>query len=158
MITEKDLKNIQVIYVDDEVSNLTAFKSGFRRFYSVETFLSAQEALDWLEHHEAHVVISDQRMPNMLGTEFLGILYDKYPDTVRMLLTGYADIKAVIDAINVGHVFRYITKPWHEHDIRTAIESAYEMYRLKRENAELLQKLKRINEQLEFMYRQSILS
>ncbi len=154
-----DLSNpIKVIYVDDEMSNLTAFKSNFRRYYSVETFLSAKEALDWLEANEAHVVISDQRMPEMQGTEFLGILFDKYPDTVRMLLTGYADIKAVIDAINVGHVFRYITKPWHEHDMRTAIESAYEMYRLKKENTELLNKLQRINEQLEFMYRQSILS
>lgn len=155
---ERDLKSIKVVYVDDEASNLTAFKSNFRRFYTVETFINPIEALDWLEENEAHVVISDQRMPNMQGTEFLGILYEKKPDAVRMLLTGYADIKAVIDAINVGHVFRYITKPWHEHDMRTAIESAYEMYRLKKENAELLRKLQRINEQLEFMYRQSILS
>lgn len=157
-MNDDNKKHIRVIYVDDEVSNITAFKSNFRRFYTVETFLSAEEALQWLETNEAHVVISDQRMPGMSGTEFLGIIFDKYPDTVRMLLTGYADIKAVIDAINIGHVFRYITKPWNEHDMHTAIESAYEMYRLKKENAELMRKLQRINEQLEFMYRQSILS
>ena len=81
-----------------------------------------------------------------------------YPDPIRILITGYTDINAVIDAINRGQVYKYLTKPWEENDVKNSIDKAYEVFRLRRENAELTQKLIDVNKKLEFLVRQSLLS
>ncbi|MBG6234411.1 response regulator RpfG family c-di-GMP phosphodiesterase [Pedobacter sp. CAN_A7] len=149
---------INVLYVDDEVHNLNSFKAGFRRLFNVFTAESAAEGLKVIETEEIHVIITDQRMPVMTGIEFLESIIPKYPDPIRILLTGYADINAVIDAINKGQVYRYIQKPWMDEDLRINIEKAFEIYMLRKENRELTEKLLVANEQLEFLLRQNLLS
>lgn len=148
---------IRVLYVDDEEHNLTSFKASFRREFKIFTATSASAARKILETEEIHIIITDQRMPEETGVEFLSSILDQYPEPIRMLLTGYTDIEAVIDAINKGRVYKYITKPWNEHELKINIENAFEVFSLRRENKELLEKLKKANQQLEFLLRQKLL-
>ncbi len=133
---------IKVLYVDDELNNLNSFKAAFRKDYSVYVAQSATEALDILSKDTFHVIISDQRMPGKSGTEFFEELVEAFPDPIRILLTGYADIQAVIDAINKGEVYRFIDKPWDYQTVRVAVKNAYEVFAtrklIKKYNEELL--------------------
>ncbi len=149
---------IKLLYVDDEGNNLTALKATYRREFEVHTANSATDGLKLLEEHPIEVIISDQRMPNMTGVEFFELVKEKYPDTIRILLTAYADIEAVIDAINRGQVYRYVTKPWDENDLRMIVTNAFEIYSLRKENKRLMEELKKANKQLEFIARQNLLS
>jgi len=151
-------KKINVLYVDDEENNLTSFRATYRKTFNVHTAISAADGINILENEPINIIITDQRMPEMTGIEFLESILEKYPDPMRILLTGYSDMQAVINAINKGQVYRYITKPWDEHDLRITIEKAYEVYRLREENKELMASLVKANEQLEFMLRQKLLS
>ena len=150
--------SISVLYVDDELHNLNSFKAGFRRLFNVFTADSALEGRKILEKENIHVIITDQRMPVTTGIEFLESIIPDFPDPIRILLTGYADINAVIDAINKGQVYKYIQKPWMNEDLRINIENAYEIYALRKENRDLTQQLLRANDQLEFLLRQNLLS
>jgi response regulator RpfG family c-di-GMP phosphodiesterase len=150
--------SINVLYVDDEVHNLNSFKAGFRRKFNIFTAESAAEGRKVLEAELIHVIITDQRMPVMTGIEFLESIIPEFPDPIRILLTGYADINAVIDAINKGQVYKYIQKPWMDEDLRINIEKAYEIYALRKENKELTEALLVANKQLEFLVRQNLLS
>jgi response regulator RpfG family c-di-GMP phosphodiesterase len=147
-----------ILYVDDEVHNLNAFKASFRRIFNVFTAESAKEAMGILEKQQMHIIVSDQRMPVMSGVEFLQSIIPIYPDPIRILLTGYADISAVIDAINKGQVYLYITKPWQEDELRQNLERAFEIFSLRKENKDLTDQLLVVNEQLEFMFRQKLIS
>lgn len=147
--------SINVLYVDDELHNLNSFKAGFRRLFNVFTAESALEGRKILEAENIHVIITDQRMPVMTGIEFLESIIPDFPDPIRILLTGYADINAVIDAINRGQVYKYIQKPWMDEDLRINIEKAFEIYSLRKENRELTQQLILANKQLEFLLRQN---
>lgn len=149
---------INVLYVDDEVHNLNSFKAGFRRKFNIFTAESAVEGRKVLETELIHVIITDQRMPVTTGIEFLESIIPEFPDPIRILLTGYADINAVIDAINKGQVYKYIQKPWMDEDLRINIEKAYEIYALRKENKELTEALIVVNKQLEFLLRQNLLS
>lgn len=149
---------INVLYVDDEVHNLNSFKAGFRRKFNIFTAESALEGRKVLETELIHVIITDQRMPVTTGIEFLESIIPDFPDPIRILLTGYADINAVIDAINKGQVYKYIQKPWMDEDLRINIEKAYEIYALRKENKELTEALLVANKQLEFLLRQNLLS
>ncbi|MBB6501898.1 MULTISPECIES: response regulator [Pedobacter] len=149
---------INVLYVDDEVHNLNSFKAGFRRKFNIFTAESAVEGRKVLETELIHVIITDQRMPVTTGIEFLESIIPDFPDPIRILLTGYADINAVIDAINKGQVYKYIQKPWMDEDLRINIEKAYEIYALRKENKELTEALLVANKQLEFLLRQNLLS
>ena len=151
-------RHINVLYIDDEPHNLTAFKAAFRRDYNVYLAESAVEGRQILETYDIHVILSDQRMPVTTGIEFFESLLDIYPEPIRILITGYTDINAVIDAINRGQVYKYLTKPWNENDIRIFVDRAYEVFNLRRENAELTKKLLDANRKLEFLVRQSLLS
>ena len=146
--------SINVLYVDDEVYNLTAFKAGFRRTFNVFTAESAAEGRKILETQDIHVIVTDQRMPVTTGIEFLESIIPDFPEPIRMLLTGYADINAVIDAINKGQVYKYIQKPWTDDDLRFNIEKAFEIYTLRKENRELTERLLVANKQLEDLLRQ----
>ncbi|ETZ21115.1 response regulator [Pedobacter sp. V48] len=147
--------SINVLYVDDELHNLNSFKAGFRRLFNIFTAESALEGRKILEVENIHVIITDQRMPVMTGIEFLESIIPDFPDPIRILLTGYADINAVIDAINRGQVYKYIQKPWMDEDLRINIEKAFEIYSLRKENRELTQQLILANKQLEFLLRQN---
>ncbi len=156
--SQKAKEPVKVLYIDDEDNNLIAFKAAFRRDFKVFTAQSADEARDILKNNENFdVIITDQRMPKETGVEFLVSILDSYPDPIRILLTGYSDIEAVIDAINEGQVYRYITKPWNEEDLRNTIKNAAEVHRLRKQNEILLQKLEKANQQLEFLLRQKLL-
>ncbi|MBI1266865.1 MAG: response regulator [Cryomorphaceae bacterium] len=135
-------EKIRVLYLDDEENNLISFKAAFRRDFDVFTTTNANEAVQILSDNEIHVAISDQKMPNISGVEFFELIVPDFPEPTRMLLTGYADIEAVIDAINKGQVFRYIPKPWNEQELRITIMNAYELYASR-------QALKKKNEDLE---------
>jgi len=149
---------INILYIDDEPHNLIAFKATFRRTYNVFTAESAEEGLKILENNPIQIILSDQRMPKVTGIEFFASILEAYPDPIRILITGYTDINAVIEAINTGQVYKYLTKPWNENDVKNFIEKAYEVYRLRRENIELTEKLLDVNKKLEFLARQSLLS
>lgn len=145
---------VNILYVDDEVNNLIAFKAGFRRLFTIFTAESAVEGRKILEQQDIQIIITDQRMPVTTGIEFLESIIPDYPDPIRILLTGYSDINAVIDAINKGKVYRYIQKPWMEDDLRIHIEKAAEIFRLRKENKELTERLIVANDHLESLLRQ----
>ncbi|MFN3404177.1 MAG: response regulator [Cytophagaceae bacterium] len=153
-------RKICILYVDDENNNLVTFKATFRPYFQIFTALSAEEGKKILEEKGAqiNIIITDQRMPVMTGVEFLSSIINEYPDPIRILLTGYADLQAVIDAVNKGQIYQYISKPWEEGHLKIIIEKAYEVYSLRQENKELIKSLLRANEQLEFLLRQKLLS
>ncbi|MBL4755530.1 MAG: response regulator [Flavobacteriales bacterium] len=154
---EKEEK-IEVLYVDDEANNLQAFRSSFRRDFNVLTADSAEKALNILKENSVHVIITDQRMPDTTGVEFLESILEAYPYPVRILLTGYSDTEAVIDAINKGQIFHYLNKPWKYADLKKTVHKAYKIYKSKKDKEKLTNKLMTANEQLEFMLRQRLLS
>ena len=149
---------INVLYVDDEVNNINSFKATFRKDYNVFTAISGPSGLQILKDHIIHVIITDQRMPDMTGVEFLVEVLKEYADPVRILLTGYTDINAVIDAVNKGHIYYYLNKPWDEQQLRIIIKNAYEIFRLREENKHLIDQLITANGQLEFLLTQKLIS
>ena len=111
-----------------------------------------------MRENKIQVIITDQRMPEMTGVEFLESIIPEFPEPMRILLTGYTDIQAVIDAINKGQIYYYLNKPWDEQQLSVVIKNAHEIYRLRSENQRLLDELERTNRQLEFLIRQKLLS
>jgi len=132
-----DKKDFTIIYVDDEEQNLISFRASFRRDYKILTAQSGKDAIAILKENNVHLIITDQRMPEMTGIQFLEKIMSEFPDAIRMILTGFSDIEAIIGAINTGRVFRYITKPWDDNDLRMTIENARQLYELQ-ENRKLL--------------------
>jgi len=138
-----------VLYVDDEINNLNSFKAAFRRDFEIFVAQSAREGRKILDTNEIGVIITDQRMPGMTGIEFLESILTVYPDTIRILLTGFSDMNAVMDAINRGQVYKYLVKPWQNEELRLYIQNALEIYNLRKENKELAYKLQVANMELE---------
>ncbi|APR82706.1 Hydrogenase transcriptional regulatory protein HoxA [Minicystis rosea] len=137
-----------LLVVDDEVETLRALRRELRREYEVYTAESADEALRLLRERAIQVVITDQRMPGTTGTELLRVVQQEFPDKVRLLLTAYADINAVIAAINVGGVHRYLMKPWDPSELAVTVREAFHRYQLEEENRRLVAELRHANEQL----------
>ncbi len=135
---------IRVLFVDDEENNLKAFRSTFRREMDVLLANSGAEALRLLETESVHVIISDQRMPGMSGSEFLSIARQRFPKPMRMLLTGFSDLEAVIGAVNEGGIYAYCTKPWDLNDLTLKIRQAYEIHTLRDDKEQLLHKYQQI--------------
>jgi serine phosphatase RsbU (regulator of sigma subunit)/CheY-like chemotaxis protein len=140
-----DGSKLKLMVVDDEPDNLDLLYRTFRRdfqVYKADSALSALEVLD--EQGEMAVIISDQRMPEMNGTEFLGKTVERFPDTIRILLTGYTDVEDLVEAINSGQVFKYITKPWNPEDLKLVINQASETYKYyKQRSVELRRALRK---------------
>ncbi len=151
-------KKIKLLYVDDEENNLTALKATFRREFDIDIAISASEARKLLNENSYEVIISDQRMPETTGVELFQEIKETHPDPIRILLTGYSDINAVIAAVNQGEIYRYLEKPWNEFDLSMNIKGASEIYRLREANKALTKELKRVNKQMEFLVRQSLVS
>ncbi len=149
---------INVLYIDDEVHNLTSFKAAFRRKFNVFIAENAEDGRKIVEQEKIHIILSDQRMPKMTGIEFFQSILEVHPDPIRILITGYTDINAVVDAINLGQVYKYITKPWRDDEIINFVTKAYEVYTLREANKILTEKLLDANQKLEFLARQSLLS
>ena len=114
--------------VDDELANLRTLERLFREDYQVITAESGSEALVLLEQHDVALLITDQRMPAMTGLDLLQRTVALRPQMVRILLTGYTDIGALIEGINCGHVYRYLTKPWNNDELRATVSQALEHY------------------------------
>lgn len=138
-----------LLCVDDEANILSALKRLFRtQGYKILTAASGKEGLALLEREQVDLVISDMRMPEMNGAQFLEQVKSRWPDTVRLLLTGYAEISATVDAINKGGIYRYISKPWEDTDMLVLVREALERLQLEREKRRLEALTQRQNEAL----------
>ncbi|MCG8426241.1 MAG: response regulator [Chromatiales bacterium] len=143
---------IRLLLVDDEPAVLRSLRRLFRSDeYSVQIADSGAAALELLEQTQVDVVVSDMRMPNMTGAELLTQIANRWPETARIVLTGYADLGDAIEAINKGNIYRYISKPWDEDDLRRTVQQAAEQIRLTFENKRLLQLSDRQNMQLKVL-------
>jgi DNA-binding NtrC family response regulator len=118
----------KIMIVDDEPANLRTLERLFRPDYQVVTAPSGAEALALLERHDVALLISDQRMPVITGIELMTKTVAIRPQMVKILLTGYTDVDALIDALNSGLVYRYVTKPWNNDDLRVTVRRALEHY------------------------------
>ncbi|BAY07765.1 SpoIIE family protein phosphatase [Calothrix sp. NIES-2098] len=144
-MTEIEVSKLKLMVVDDEPDNLDLLYRTFRRDFEVYQASHARSALEILDKEgEMAVIISDQRMPEMNGTEFLSHTVERFPDTIRILLTGFTDVEDLVDAINSGQVFKYITKPWNPQRLKALVEQATDTYRLvKQRTQELRRALRR---------------
>ncbi|MBY0589032.1 hybrid sensor histidine kinase/response regulator [bacterium] len=143
-MTEGD--RLTLLIVDDEEDVLLSLRSMFRREFHVITVPRARDAFTLIENESVQIVISDQRMPDMNGVEFLEQVSRQFPDVIRLMITGYADINSVISAVNQGHVFRYIAKPWDPAELQAAVRQAAEQYRVLAERRRLLHELDEANQ------------
>ncbi len=138
-----------LLLVDDEENILRALTRLLRRDgYRILTANSGQEGLTLLEENAVGVIISDQRMPEMSGVEFLGKVKERYPDTVRIVLSGYTDLNSVTDAINQGAIYKFLTKPWDDELLRKNVQKAFHYYELSSENQRLTEALRKANDLL----------
>jgi signal transduction histidine kinase len=138
-----------ILVVDDEADVVASVKDLLRLDYKVLGATRAAEGLALLENNEVHVVMTDQRMPEISGVELLAQVRRRWPDAIRLLFTGYADIRAVIDAINQGNVYRYITKPWDPDELLTLIRDACAQHDLLAERKRLIAELQSKNQELQ---------
>ena len=123
----------KLLVVDDEEAILETMTFTFEDDYDVVTSSDARRALDLLDDHApVSVVITDQRMPEMTGSEFLAEVYARHPDTSRIILTGFADMASTVEAINNGHVYAYVNKPWESDELKTVVRRAYEHHEIGR--------------------------
>ena len=142
-------ETITILCVDDEPNVLNALRRLFLdKNYNILTASSAQVGLATLEQQEVQIVISDYRMPNMNGVEFLREVYKRWPDTVRIVLSGYADATATAAAINDGHIYKFVPKPWNDDDLLVTVKIAIERYTLYKLNRELTEELMLKNDEL----------
>ena len=142
-----------VLYVDDEENNLTPFRAYFRKKYEVHTATNVEDAFAILASNNIHIIITDQRMPQMTGIEFLEKTIEKYPDALRLLLTGYSDLDIVIEAINRGQISKFLQKPWDWDKFSLAIENCALTYNAKRDLKEKNLELQKTNDELnKFIY------
>jgi CheY-like chemotaxis protein len=134
-------KKPKMLVVDDEPDNLDLLYRTFRREFQVLKADSGASALEILSQEgEVAVIISDQRMPEMKGTEFLSKTVPQFPNTVRIILTGFTDIEDLVEAINSGQVYKYITKPWDPNELKTVVQRAAETYELLKQRTEELRR------------------
>lgn len=140
-----DLDNIRftLLFVDDEGMVLNSLKRVFlEENYEILTAASGEEALEILRNNSVHLMVTDYKMPKMVGTELLQEVKGKWPEIIRIMLTGYADIQAIMGAVNEGAVYKFITKPWNDEDLRLTISLALQQYVLIQENKELKERAK----------------
>ncbi|WP_353930771.1 SpoIIE family protein phosphatase [Okeanomitos corallinicola TIOX110] len=144
-MTEIEVEKPKLMVVDDEPDNLQLLYRTFWREFKVYKAINAHDALAILDQEgEMAVIISDQRMPDMNGTELFSQTVDRFPDTIRILLTGFTDVEDLVDAINSGQVFKYITKPWKPEQLKTLVEQGLDTYRIvKKRTNELRNSLRR---------------
>src|SRR5574344_320499 len=142
--TKEQDNRYKILVVDDEADNLALLYRTLRRDYDVIKTTSPLEALKLLTENEIDLIISDHKMEEMDGVEFLKRSYDIKPDCIRLLVTAYSDSQILIDAINYGKVYRYVKKPWEPSELELTVSSAIEYYKLKKENNKLIYDLKEL--------------
>jgi len=137
-----------ILLVDDEVEVLKALTRTLRSLCEVKTAESGSDALEILKNETIHLIIADQQMPVMSGVELLKIVYEKYPHIVRVILTGFSDVNDLIDAINDARIYRYLTKPWENKELKFVVQRAIERFQLQEENQSLIESVKNKNKKL----------
>jgi signal transduction histidine kinase len=147
-VNGKERKRHTLLVVDDEVDVLESVRHQFHRSYRVLTSSTGSQAIELLKDNEVEVLLTDQRMPGMSGDVLLRQARQLRPETIRMLFTGYADIQAVINAVNEGHIFRYILKPWDTVELEGIIRQGIEQYDLLAERRRLIGELQAANARL----------
>jgi len=141
-----DVPQRTLLLVDDEQNILASLKRLLRRdAYHILTAASGQEGLDLLACHAVDVIVSDQRMPGMLGADFLRKARLLYPQTMRIMLSGYTELQAVTDAVNEGAIFKFLTKPWDDQQLRGHIAEAFRLKSIDDDNARLNEQLREAN-------------
>ncbi|MGE5235416.1 MAG: sensor histidine kinase [Acidobacteriota bacterium] len=130
-----------ILYVDDDPANLTVLEAACAGEFTVITAPSGRAALELLHEREIAVLLADQRMPEMSGTELLEAVREAYPDTVRILVTAYSDLSAAVGAVNRGQIRHYISKPWDPDHLRAVLREALDVYDTKRQVRDLEQRL-----------------
>ena len=136
-----------ILFVDDEENVLKALVRLFRnQDHSLLTATSPRDGLKKISENLVSLVVADHRMPEMTGVEFLQCVEEKSPDTVRIMLTGHADLEVAVEAINQGEIYRFIRKPWDEDEMKTTVTQALERYELLTENKRMARIIKRQNE------------
>ncbi len=148
-VSPADNERPTILVVDDEPGVLKAIQRLLKSDYQVVLASKPESALEVLKKQPVAVLLADQRMPEMSGVELLEAARNIQPHTMRILLTGYADIDATIAAVNQGQIFYYMTKPYEPQELRLIIQRAVEQYRLREENARLLQELQEANRRLQ---------
>ncbi len=137
------MKN-SVLLVDDEPNVLSSLKRVLlEESYDIHTASSGIDGLGILKDNKIKLVMSDEKMPGMSGTEFLAAVKKMFPDTIRIMLTGHASIEAAMNAVNNGEIYRFFSKPWNDVELKLALRSAFEKYDLEAENKKLLRTVKR---------------
>jgi FixJ family two-component response regulator len=145
------MNQIRILCVDDERNVLRALERIFldNDDYEILTACSGEEGLEILQATpQVQVVISDYRMPGMNGVDFLREVFAGYPETIRIVLSGYADTAAVVAAINEGQIYKFIPKPWNDDELRATVANALDTFALRRKNARLAEELRQKNEEL----------
>lgn len=145
MKPEKDV----ILYLDDEEVNLTGFKFVFRSDYHILTASSVKEACKLLAENHVKLIISDQRMPDMLGTDFFQSISEDYPDVIKIILTAYADSDTAIKAINQTNIYQFLIKPWKKEKMSETIKNAISAYDLLKSNSDKMSNLQEQNEQIQ---------
>jgi response regulator RpfG family c-di-GMP phosphodiesterase len=141
-----------ILLVDDEANITSALKRTLRRDgYNVLTANSGEEGLNLLSIHEVGVIISDQRMPHMTGVDFLRKVKVLYPKTFRIVLSGYTELESVTSAINEGAIYKFLTKPWEDEQLRENIREAFRRYEMEQENLRLTIELQCANDKLSLL-------
>jgi CheY-like chemotaxis protein len=138
----------KILYVDDEEQNLISFRYLFKKNFDIHLASSAEEGLEILKNEQIQIILTDQKMPRTTGVEFLKKISTTHPDPIKILLTGYADIGTIIEAINLGEIYRYIPKPFQPEEMLVTLKNAMEVYSLRMQNKELLTTLIDTNKQL----------
>ncbi|MFO7933223.1 MAG: SpoIIE family protein phosphatase [Bacteroidales bacterium] len=138
-----------ILCIDGSEQYLKSFESAFSQDYRIYTATSGREGMKIMEENIIQLVITDQRIPDMNGIEFLEKVLRDYPDSMRMIMTGAGDKDAIIEAFNRGNVYRYVAKPWNMEDLKMSIDSAMEVYNLKIQNRDLINYLEDAKRNLE---------
>jgi DNA-binding NtrC family response regulator len=139
----------RILIVDDEVHVCSALRRSLsREGYQIESFTNPLEALDRMKAQPFDLVISDHLMPEMTGLEFLKRVRDRHPEAIRIILTGHADMQTAIDAINQGEIYRFLTKPWDDLELKVCITLGFEKLDLERENRLLLARVRALSDRL----------
>jgi DNA-binding NtrC family response regulator len=145
-----------ILIVDDDINVLAALKRALLEEpyeYKIHTANNGVDGLNILKENKIKLVISDEKMPGMSGTEFLAAVKKLFPETIRIMLTGHASIQAAMKAVNNGEIYRFFAKPWDDIELKLAIRSAIEKYDLEAENRKLLKTVKRQADELKELER-----
>lgn len=146
-MNSKEIK-YSILFVDDEPANLNVFQTTFKWYYIVHVASSASEGMKILEKENIDMIITDQRMPEMTGVEFLKQVIPIYPDLIRIIITAYSDMEAIAYAINEVGIYQYITKPWDADEMRHILHKGFVTYQLRLDNNKLIKDLETANKQL----------